>query len=77
MYTCSGAEVVTRGCAASGDVGCTYVCQCFWCRLRRDMLLRFGQVQRGGDDVIIRSRDHHGRPAHQRRHRLPAVNYSF
>jgi len=34
-------------------------------------------VQRGGDDVIVRSRDHGGCPAHQRRHWLHNVNHTL
>ena len=49
------------------------------------MLLRHGLVQRGnnaatrrgGDDVIVRSRDHGGRPVHQRHHWLPVVKHTL
>jgi len=34
-------------------------------------------VQRGGDDVIVRSRDHGGRAAHQRSHWLHDVNHTL
>jgi len=34
-------------------------------------------VQRGGDDVIVRSRNHGGRPAHRRRHWLHDVNHTL
>ena len=34
-------------------------------------------MQRGGDDVIVRSRDHGGLPAHQRRHWLHDVDHAL
>ena len=43
----------------------------------RDMLLWHKPVQRGGGDVIVRSRDHGGCPDHQRHHWLPAVKLTL
>jgi len=41
------------------------------------MYLQYVAVQRSSDDVIVRSRDHGGRPAHQRRHWLHDVNHTL
>jgi len=71
-FRCDGAWL----CCSVRRINWLQICQLRG-SIRYRMLLRYGQVQRGNHDVIVRSRDHGCRPDHQRRHWLPALSFTF